>query len=182
MKPIIVFFAGLSAGLLIVFVLCITHLMPIECSNCYDDTQGIVLGEGEGVEINEDQFDLFSNNFKGPGTLALENKSNGRWGGQIGVLALRNMLAKIDLAQTPVKFIEIAYGYNNTTPQYTGTTYLMLCRPEFKTMLGCLVPAYYCRTGDTYIAWCPPRCRGGGSPTPAAESTPTPAQGPVPNN
>lgn len=153
MKLVAIFIAGILVGFAIVYSLCVTDTMPIECGCTVSevDTSGS-LPPAQGVVIAEPEFNLLKNRFQNPTGVAAtgEEPGQGAWGGRIGKTALLRLINNLAPEE---QFVDFRFGLSDDVEN--PKTYLMFIS---KGVPGGASDRLYITNGGDLDSWCPMKC------------------------
>ena len=174
MNKTIVFLLGLVIGILMIFILCKTKLITLDCG-CKTDNSIVVLPPDQGKEISSQEFismrDSFQNNLarlRAKAGLGNGTADTGSWGGRIGRVALQNLINSLPNNEPPDKqYIDFNFGLSVGLNPKTCVMFMAETTPKASYYISSGVPSSYC----------PPRCP---VPQPVPQPQPAPQPGPVP--
>jgi hypothetical protein len=171
MKQVLIFIVGGVVGVVVMLLLCTSGNMPVDCSCSVEAVPGTdSLPPDQGVIIDSNQFVLLESAFQNQvlpptvvtdasGTVSsaptefLPENNLGKWGGQIGALALMDLVNGLENPED--KFIDYRFGL--VQEGAVTKTYLMFYR---KSSLrgGEESPAIFIRGADNAESFCPTVC------------------------
>lgn len=166
MKPILVFFLGLIAGVLIMVTMCLTDTMPIDCGCTVEvitPQDSLPASHGDSIKISDawQMINSFETDFIKPNANP-ERYVAGVYGGRIGRKSLE-LLLRDNGGQG--EFINFKFGFLNeplvitsppVPPLQTGQVYLIMSKGILQE--GVPNDNLIIKTSGEVMAFCPPKC------------------------